>query len=153
MLNIFNEFIKIISVSFHKGGEMFEFKRKIYGYECDIYGHLNNSNYLQLLEAARAEALIEMGIPVAKLLEWDISIFVSNIDISYIKPLQIEQLATVMTRTSKITKVKGIWIQAIYNEDNILCAKATVTGVFTTLGKPVRIANELFQIMSEFIEE
>ncbi len=131
---------------------MLEFKRKIYGYECDVYGHLNNSNYLQLLEAARAEALIEMGIPVAKLLEWKVSIFLSNIDISYIRPLKMEQVATVQTRTSKITKVKGVWLQEIYNEKNELCAKAIVTGVFTTEGKPVRIPQELFSIMLKFIE-
>lgn len=132
---------------------MFEFERKIYGYECDVYGHLNNSNYLQLLEAARAEALIEMGIPVAKLLDLDISIFVSNIDISYIKPLKIEQIALVKTKTSKITKVKGIWIQEIYNEENLLCTKAIITGVFTSKGKPVRVSNDLFQLMCRFIED
>ncbi|MBI9030925.1 acyl-CoA thioesterase [bacterium] len=131
---------------------MFEFKRKIYGYECDVYGHLNNSNYLQLLEAGRAEALIEMGIPVAKLLEMDISIFVSNIDISYIKPLKMEEVAKVKTKTVKITKVKGLWLQEIYNEANELCTKAVVTGVFTTKGKPVRISNELIQLMLNFLE-
>jgi len=132
---------------------MFEFKRKIYGYECDVYGHLNNSNYLQLLEAGRAEALIEMGIPVAKLLELNISIFVSNIDISYIKPLKMEEVAKVMTKTIKITKVKGIWLQEIYNEANELSTKALVTGVFTTKGKPVRIPMELFNIMIKYLEE
>lgn len=131
---------------------MFEFKRKIYGYECDVYGHLNNSNYLQLLEAARAEALIEMEIPVAKLLEWNISIFVTHIDISYIKPLKIEQVARVLTITNKITKVKGVWIQEVYNENNELCAKAIVTGVFTTEGKPVRVGKELFDLMTKFID-
>ena len=132
---------------------MFEFKRKIYGYECDVYGHLNNSNYLQLLEAARSEALIEMGIPVAKLLDWDISIFVSNINITYKKPLKMEQIAMVQTKTSKITKVKGVWIQEIYNEENILCTEAIITGVFTTKGKPVRISQELLQVMSKYIED
>jgi YbgC/YbaW family acyl-CoA thioester hydrolase len=132
---------------------MFEFRRKIYGYECDVYGHLNNSNYLQLLEAARAEALIEMGIPVAKLIDWDISIFISNIDITYKKPLKMEQIATVHTKTSKITKVKGVWIQEVYNDENVLCTKAIVTGVFTKKGKPVRISKELLQIMLGFIEE
>ena len=131
---------------------MFEFKRKIYGYECDVYGHLNNSNYLQLLEAARSEALIEMGISVAKLLEWDISIFISNIDISYLKPLKMEDIAMVYTKTNKITKVKGIWIQEVYNHANELCTKAFVTGVFTTKGKPVRVAQELFELMTQFIE-
>lgn len=140
-------------MSIHKGDEVFEFKRKIYGYECDVYGHLNNSNYLHLLEAARAEALIEMGIPVTKLLEWDISIFVSNIDISYIKPLKMEETATVLTTASKITKVKGIWIQEIYNEESVLSARGIITGVFTTKGKPVRIANELLEIMGRFVEE
>ncbi len=131
---------------------MFEFKRKIYGYECDVYGHLNNSNYLQLLEAARSEALIEMGISVAKLLEWDISIFISNIDISYLKPFKMEDIAIVHTKTNKITKVKGIWIQEVYNHANELCTKAIVTGVFTTKGKPVRVAQELFELMTQFIE-
>jgi len=131
---------------------MFEFKRKIYGYECDVYGHLNNSNYLQLLEAGRAEALNEMGIPVAKLLDWNISIFITNIDISYIKPLKIEHIAKVITKTSKITRVKGIWIQEIYNNDNILCTKAIVTGVFTSNGKPVRVPNDLLILMQKYID-
>lgn len=131
---------------------MFEFKRKIYGYECDIYGHLNNSNYLQLLEAARAEALIAMGLPIPKLLEFGIAIFVSKIEINYIKPLEIEEIAIVRTKTNKITKVKGIWVQEIYNEANILCAKAIVTGVFTKEGKPVRIKDELYATMVSFVE-
>lgn len=131
---------------------MFEFKRKIYGYECDVYGHLNNSNYLQLLEAGRAEALNEMGIPVAKLLEWGISIFVTNIDISYIRPLKIEHVARVVTKTSKITRVKGIWEQEIYNHDNTLCTRAIVTGVFTSKSKPLRIPKDLLHIMLKFID-
>lgn len=132
---------------------MFELKKKIYGYECDVYGHLNNSNYLQLLEAARAEALIEMGIPVVKLLEWDIAIFISNIDIYYLKPLKVEEIATIRTKSSKITKIKGIWQQEIYNAANELCTRATVTGVFTKNGKPARISQEILDIMSQFIAD
>ena len=131
---------------------MFDFKRKIYGYECDIYGHLNNSNYLQLLEAARAEALIAMELPVPKLLEYGIAIFVSRIEIDYIKPLEIEEVATVRTKTSTVTKVKGIWEQEIYNQDNVLCARALVIGVFTSQGKPVRIKEELYRTMLSFVE-
>lgn len=131
---------------------MFEFKRKIYGYECDVYGHLNNSNYLQLLEAGRAEALIEMGIPVVKLLEWNVAIFVSNIDISYIKPLKLEQIAKVKTKTEKITRIKGVWLQEIYNENDELCTRAFVTGVFTQNGKPTRISKDLLEIMLKFVE-
>ncbi len=131
---------------------MFEFKRKIYGYECDVYGHLNNSNYLQLLEAGRAEALIEMNIPVAKLLEMDIAIFISNIDISYIKPLKMEEIARVKTKTEKVTKIKGVWLQEVYNEANELCTRAIVTGVFTKNGKPSRINQDLLNLMLEFVE-
>ncbi len=130
---------------------MLKFNKKIYGYECDIYGHMNNSNYLQLLEAARAEALIEMGLPVAYLKELDISIFVKRIEIDYVKPLQMEQVATVHTKTDKVTKVKGIWLQEIYNQDNELCAKATVTGVFTRNGKPFRIGKDILDIMTRYV--
>jgi len=40
------------------------FRKRIYGYECDLYGHLHNTNYLNILEAARSEALVDVGMPV-----------------------------------------------------------------------------------------
>jgi len=130
---------------------MFKFNKKIYGFECDVYGHLNNSNYLQLLEAGRAEALIEMNIPVAYLAELGISIFINRIEIDYIKPLQLEQIATVTTETTAISKVKGTWLQHIYNHNGELCTKAVVTGVFTKKGKPARMDKELLETFKSFI--
>ena len=131
---------------------MFEFKKKIYGYECDVYGHLNNSNYLQLLEAARAEALSSMGIPVAYLNKIEVSIFIKRIEIDYIKPLGLEHIATIKTNTTQITRIKGIWLQEIFNQDDELCGKALVTGVFTKNGKPTRINKELLDIMLKFVK-
>jgi len=40
---------------------MFNYSRRIFSYECDIYGHLNNAEYLKLFEEARSEALTEIG--------------------------------------------------------------------------------------------
>jgi len=70
--------------------QILEYKRKIFGYECDIYGHLNNANYLHLLEEARADALEQMQLPVRKLAEMGFHIYLTNIELSFIKGLPLK---------------------------------------------------------------
>lgn len=62
-----------------------EFQKRIYGYECDIYGHLNNANYLQIFEAARTEFLILTDLSIERLSRMGISIFISETLIKYKK--------------------------------------------------------------------
>ncbi|MBM4399375.1 MAG: acyl-CoA thioesterase, partial [Candidatus Cloacimonetes bacterium] len=99
----------------------FIFKKRIYGYECDIYGHLNNANYLPLLEAARSEALQEMGIPIQKLLDMRWHIYVLRFELDYIKAIQLEDIIEVRSRIISMNRVKGDWIQEIFNSKSELC--------------------------------
>ena len=128
------------------------YKRKIFGYECDIYGHLNNANYLHLYEEARADALEQMNLPIRKIREMGISIYVTHIEIDFKKGIGLEETVTIESNVSQMSRLKAIWKQEIYNSKNELCNTAFVTGVFVKAGKPGRISKELFEHFLKFKE-
>ena len=131
---------------------IFNFSKKVYGYECDVYGHLNNANYLQVLEAARAEALTEMDMPIAKLKELGIMLFVVKIEIEYKKGVELEDKVCVKSKVLKHNRLTALWFQEIYNSKNELCSSALVTGAYVSNGKPTRISRDLCAYFDKFVE-
>jgi len=129
-----------------------EFKRKIYGYECDVYGHLNNANYLHLYEEARSEALEVMGMSIAKLSEEGIHIYLSEINLTFKIGLPVGENVVIDTRMIKANRATSIWKQEIFNSEGKLCNIAIVRGVFIKNGKPFRISKELFEDYKKFIQ-
>jgi len=129
----------------------FSFKKRIYGYECDIYGHLNNANYLPILEAARSEALQEMGMPIQKLLEMKWHIYVFRFELDFIKSIQLEDIIEVRSKVLQLNKVKSIWEQEIYNSTNELCFRSLLTAVFAHNGKPARLIPEIYNIFAQYL--
>jgi len=128
-----------------------QYKRKIFGYECDIYGHLNNANYLHLYEEARAEAMEQIQIPVRKFKEMGISIYLTHIELDFIKAIKLEEVVRIETSIAELSRVKSVWKQEIYNKQNRLCNSASITGVFVKNGQPTRISKELYKHISQFI--
>jgi len=122
----------------------FEHRKKIYGYECDVYGHLNNANYLQVLESARSEALIEMDLPIAKLKEMGLQIFVIHFELDYLKAIDLEEWVTVKSRIMAMDRLKSTWAQEIYNGKGELCFRSSMIAVFASSGKATRISREMY---------
>jgi len=122
---------------------MFEYSRKIFGYECDIYGHLNNSVYQNIYEEARAMALDEMQLPLKDLNDLGIQIFLKRIEIDFIKGIPLGTEIIIRSRIIEFSRVKSIWKQEIYHQKGTLMSKAIVTGVFIKEGKPYRIDKDL----------
>lgn len=131
----------------------FEFKKRIYGFECDVYGHLNNANYLQILESARSEALIEMELSVARLNELSLQIFVIGFELKYIKAIQLEDIITVKTWATSINRLRGHWHQEIYDSKGELCFTAEMDAVFAKEGKPCRLPKELLKVFASRVQE
>ena len=129
-----------------------KFKRKIYGYECDVYGHLNNANYLHLYEEARSEALEDMGMSIGKLGEEGIHIYLTEINLTFKNGLPVGENVVIDTRMIKANRATSIWKQEIFNSAGKLCNIAIVRGVFIKSGKPFRISKELFEDYKKFIQ-
>jgi YbgC/YbaW family acyl-CoA thioester hydrolase len=124
----------------------------IFEYRKRIYGHLNNANYLQLLEAARAEALIDMEMSIARMRELDLQIFVTAFELRYIKAIQLEDIVTVKTWATSITRLRGHWRQEVYDGTGTLCFTAEMDAVFARGGKPQRLVPEVLEIFVSKIE-
>lgn len=131
---------------------MFHFTKRIYGYECDIYGHLNNANYLPILEAARSEALQEMGVPIQKLLDMQWHLYVYRFEIDYIKAIQLEDIIEVRSKVLTLNKVKSTWQQEIYDSNGKLCFHSVMTAVFAHEGKPARLIPEIYEVFAKYLE-
>ncbi|MCK9310011.1 MAG: acyl-CoA thioesterase [Candidatus Cloacimonetes bacterium] len=131
---------------------IFTFKKRIYGFECDIYGHLNNANYLQLLEAARSEASIDMNLPISKLKERNIQLFVYRFEIDYLKAVDIDEIATVKSYFFEINRIKGKWQQEVYNQKGEICLRAVLTAVFASDGKAARLPMDVFEQYKLYLE-
>ncbi len=122
-----------------------EYKRKIFGYECDVYGHLNNANYLHLYEEARADALEKMKLPIRELNNLGFQIYLTNIELEFIKAIALEEIVMITTEVSKTNRLHSVWIQKMINEDQEVCNIATVKGVFVKNGKPNRLPKDLYE--------
>ncbi|MCK4312568.1 MAG: acyl-CoA thioesterase [Candidatus Cloacimonetes bacterium] len=127
-----------------------EYKRKIFGYECDIYGHLNNANYLHLYEEARAGALEQMGLAVRELNQSSFHIYLTSIELTFKKGIPLEETVTIKSSINEMNRVSTLWEQKIYNSKNELCNTAIVKGVFVKNGKPVRLPKEIYTQFNKF---
>lgn len=131
---------------------VFTFHKKIYGYECDIYGHLNNANYLHLLESARSEALQDMKMPLVRLRELGIQLFVYRFELDYLKPLELEEVAVVKSSFFEMNPLKGRWQQEVFNHLGEKCLNAVLTVVFAAEGRAKRLPKEVYEQFKQFIE-
>ena len=88
-----------------------KYNRKIFGYECDIYGHLNNANYLHLYEEARADALEEMDMSIGKLNKEGVHVYLSEINLTFKIGLPVGEKVIIDSRMIKATRATSIWKQ------------------------------------------
>ena len=132
---------------------VFEFRKRVYGFECDVYGHLNNANYLQLLESARAEAMIEMGMSVARMRELALQVFIREFHLDYRLAVEHEDLITIKSCFNEMNRLKGRWTQRIFNSRGELCFEAQMVGVFASGGRAKRLPPEVFELFLEYLEQ
>ena len=66
--------------------EKYMVQLKVRNYHCDSYGHVNNAQYLILLEEARTQFMEDLGCPLENYLEQGLYITVTEIHIKYRKP-------------------------------------------------------------------
>jgi YbgC/YbaW family acyl-CoA thioester hydrolase len=128
-----------------------EYKRRIFGYECDIYGHLNNANYLHLYEEARSIFLEDVGLPIRKLQELGIAIYIIRVEVDFIKGILLESDVVIKSWVVSGSRLRGLWQQEMY-VDGELCSKVTLEGVYANNGKPRRLPRDVFEIFTKSIE-
>ncbi len=110
-------------------------------YELDSFGHVNNAVFLNYLEYARTEYLLQRGLSFDDFEKWQKYPLVIKVDIEYKSPAKVHDELKISGYISEWKKSSFI---LKYRIDNLskerLCATANVVFVFTNpQGRPVAI--------------
>ena len=122
-------------------GEPARLTLKVRHYEVDEYGHVNHANYVHYLEAARVEALAEIGLSLPEMRRQGYLIVAVALAVKYHAPAYPGETLEIVTAIREIRGARSIWAQEIYETTRRrLLVTAEVTGAFTTeAGRPLRI--------------
>lgn len=103
---------------------------KVRDYECDIQGIVNNGVYMNYLEHARLEFLLEQGVDFAALAKQNINLVVIKAELEYKNSLTSGDNFWVALNMRKISKLKFAFDQTIYHaKDEKLILNACITGL------------------------
>jgi acyl-CoA thioester hydrolase len=124
---------------------------KIRFYECDPYGHVNNTNYLRYMQEAAFEASAAAGYDVQRYEQIGRTWHVHATDIEYLRPLKYGDAAQVKTWVLDARKVTSRRAYELYSASTgELAAKATTDWAFldTASGKPAPIPSDLLEAIA-----
>ncbi len=118
---------------------------KVRGYHVDLYGHVNNTRYLEFLEEARWQ-FAEGHLDLAAWQKKGIGFSIVNININYRRPAFLGDVLEIRTGLSKLGKSSGtIHHEIVHKGTENLVTDADITFVMVDAekNKPVPIKGEL----------
>ncbi|WP_372950749.1 acyl-CoA thioesterase [Mariniphaga sp.] len=130
------------------------FEEKIYTYQIDFVGHVNNIIYIQWLENGRVRLLEAIGLPAFDLAVSDgIVPVLTETSIKYKKPLFLNNTVTVEIWISKLNNASAIMNFRFLNEKTEVCAVAQQKGLFINRKtmRPARLTEEYRRAFEKFM--
>ena len=133
-----------------------KYKERIYTYQIDYVGHVNNIIYVQWMENGRVRFLEAIGFPVMELAHGEgVVPVLTETSIKYKKPFFLNNEVNVEVWISKLNNASAIIEFRFYNEDGELCASGQQKGLFInrkTL-RPARLTDEHRKAFAKFLIE
>ncbi|NPV92411.1 MAG: acyl-CoA thioesterase [Firmicutes bacterium] len=132
-------------------GEKIVVPARVRNYMIDSYGHMNNAQYLILLEEARTQFLERVGFPLEELLRQGLLIFINEIQIRFKRPALLGERLEIFNWFPVLSRARVTWRQEIRLENGgELVAAATVSGGFIKNGRVIPIPPEIYQVMQVY---
>ncbi len=118
---------------------------RVYTYQIDFIGHVNNIVYIQWLENARVKLLEAIGLPVTELIEkHGIFPVLTKTAIRYRKPFFLNNTVTVEVWVSQLNNASADMDFNFKNEQGELCTTARQSCLFTDKQtmRPLRLSGD-----------
>lgn len=115
---------------------------KVRTYECDGYNHVNNAVYLNYLETARMDYLMQIGFKYKEMVEQGYFLYVTHIDIYYKSSAYFGDDLTIETTPVKLGAISGVFHQVIKNQEGVICVEADVHWASVKDNRPAKIPAE-----------
>ena len=126
-------------------------KVKVRFYELDPYGHLNHSAYIQLFETGRIEMLEEAGIALHELEKNDFRFVVSQIETTFLKPVEAGSFLTIETEILEMRRASSLWWQQILDETEVVSTQRVRAAITNRDGKPIRAPQQILESLTPFL--
>ncbi len=119
--------------------------------ETDQMGVVYHGNYAQYLEIARIEWLSDLGISYKSMEENGVMLPVYNLDITYKKSAQFDDVLKVVTTLRKLPTVRIVFDYKIYNQQGDLLTIASTELIFINMAKnkPMRCPAYIFDKLQD----
>jgi len=102
----------------------FEYELLIREAHLDTFGHVNNAEYLRLLEEARWELITTNGYGLRKIVESGLGPTILEIQLRFTKEIRLRQKVKIKTQLQSYPGKVGFLKQWIENEDGETCCEA-----------------------------
>ena len=116
-------------------------------YELDPYNHVNHTSYLQYFEAARVEALAEVGLGLDVMSQRGFQIVLVELTARFFNAATLHDDLVVSTAVAEIARASSKWSQEIRRGDDVI-ATLDLRAAFTNLeGRPTRPPPDFAELM------
>lgn len=95
--------------------------------DTDQMGIIHHSNYVSYFEAARGEAMRELGFTYKEMEARGIMMPVVDVKLHYISPAYYDELLTFVIRVEKMPMARIEFLYEVYNEADKLITTGSVT--------------------------
>ena len=121
------------------------FDIKIYHEDTDAGGIVYHSKYLNFAERGRAEFLKDIGFTSTNIWnKYKIRFVVKCLTIKYIKSVILDDIVSVKTEATKISKAKIIFNQSVSNNNNKVTDLLVEVCCININGRVARIPNDIY---------
>jgi thioesterase-3 len=128
---------------------------KVRGYHLDLYGHVNNARYLELLEEARWTFFEQHG-DLPWFLSSGLALVVVNINIDYRHPATMNDQLVIETGVKSISRRSAVMHQCVklQGSDKVVAEADVTFCVFDAKeGKAVELSGRLLELLQAMQEE
>jgi len=124
-------------------------------YETDQMGVVHHSNYIRYFECARNNLMVEGGYPIEKCEEEGVTIPIVSVECHYKFPARMGDTLRVVAMIDAVPLAKLVVRQAVYNQEDVLCAEGKVVLGFLNkeTGRPTRCPEKLARIIEEHLDD
>lgn len=111
-------------------------------YECDLYGHVNNANYLNYLEHARCEYLKHIKFDYNGFVKAGFGIYIAKVEITYKNPAFPDDILEIFTESINKRKASGTFHQVVKRGETHICEANVTWASVDNNGKIQAVPNE-----------
>lgn len=133
---------------------LFEYRHRVRYRECDPMGVVYHAHYLDYFEAARTEALREMGMPYKDLEGMGVIMPVVDAGLRYHRPAHYDELLVVETSFDSVPEFRFPIDYSIRrdDQDNVLVTgRVTLCFLDRNLNRPVRCPDVLRSVFENVL--